>query len=95
MRNPSMDQEMEQRLALTVRCRHCGSRPNEVCTTTDLHGVKHPLVNFPAHLNRIRHAERQQRLNADRAQEPNLAPPSRPEGNQAAKTAIEGSERER
>lgn len=63
MREPSFDQLQDQELALTVGCRYCGAGEGETCVTVGRDGRKHPLANFPAHLNRIERAKRLIRLN--------------------------------
>lgn len=90
--------------ALTVSCQECKSPIGEDCTRVDIKGQRHALQNFPAHHSRLKRAERIKRLqefDAERAktlvgeQERTESDFVAPGGNQAAKTAIEGSRRER
>lgn len=90
--------------ALTVSCQECKSTIGEDCTRVDIKGQRHALQNFPAHHSRLKRAERIKRLqefDAERAKtcdadtHTNEAGFVAPEGNQAARTAIEGLGRER
>ncbi|WP_139812900.1 hypothetical protein [Prescottella equi] len=93
MRNPDLGQLEDRDLALTVKCLHCQAPAGQPCTTTDNTGT-HPLENFPAHLGRIRRAQRHQRLIAEHArsdQMPNPATDTR-EVDSNAPTAHTGRE---
>jgi hypothetical protein len=59
---------VERDLALTIACRHCGSKAGELCTTQAYNGERHPLEHFPAHQKRVARAKRLERMRAEGAQ---------------------------